>query len=123
VVCCALFNACSLYKGGPPPSSSSSRVTLEGKEFEEADTNNDQVIDKEEVAAYLEKKDAKRKEDNKSRAFWVWLGILGLSLGLCACTPVPAAYIKKRFIGIKNYFKEVFLKRWERLRKKSKNDS
>ena len=115
---CVFFSACSMYKAAP--STAPVRVFLEDNEFKEADANNDEVIDKEEVAAYLKKKGEQKKEDNKLRALWVWIGILALSLGLCTCTPGPASHIKKRLIALKDYLKMIFFKLWRAIKKKNK---
>ena len=95
-----------MYRGAPPGDRNSSPLRVPAPEkFEEADTNNDNVIDKEEAVAFT-----KKEKEKKIYPFWVIGGILALSLLACLCTPAPAAYIKTKLISLKEYLKELSIK-------------
>lgn len=111
---CLFLGACSMYNGGPP--GESHRVTLAPPDkFEEADTNKDNLIDKEEAKVFAEK-----EKEKKTYSFWVFGAILCLSFLACLCTPAPAAYIKTKLINGKDYIKKQFLKLSAYIKKKKK---
>jgi hypothetical protein len=116
---CFFLGACSMYRGSPSGDRNSSPPRVPSPEkFEEADTNKDNVIDKEEAAAFTEK-----EKEKKIYPLWVISGILALSLLACLCTPAPAAYIKTKFTNAKDYIKDRFHKLSEYIKKKKKKGS
>ena len=114
---CFVFGACSMYRG---PSSGARNPTLSTvpapEEFAEADTNHDQVIDREEAKAFT----AKEKE-KKTFPFIILGAILALSLLACLCTPAPAVYIKTKLANARDYIKDRFHKLSEYIKKKKKS--